>query len=106
MSLSGRGGADGERLLGDSLEAYLRLEGHAHALVLARVSALWADVVGAQVAAYVQPCALKDGTLVVAVDHASWSAQLRFVTEQVLSRLAEAIGPGLVTRIEATVQRT
>ena len=95
----------GDHVLGDALEAFLRTQGHGRAIVLARVSSAWPDVVGADVAAHASPVRLREGTLVVAVDHAGWATQLDFLAEQILDRLAHVVGPGLVERLEATLRR-
>lgn len=98
-------GGRGERPLGEALEAYLRGQGHASVMVLARVAAAWPDVVGPEVAAHARPRALRGTTLVVAVDQAVWATQLAFLAETVVAGLAEALGPGIVDALEATVRR-
>lgn len=100
----GRNG--GDRLLADALESYLRGQGHGRALLLARITAAWPDVVGPEVAAHASPRALRDRTLVVSVDHAAWATQLGFLAEKVLEGLAEVVGPGLVEALEATLRRS
>ena len=101
----GRPGGEG-RPLGEALEAYLRVQGHGKVMALARISAAWVEVVGPEVAAHASPLQLRDGTLVVLVDQAAWGTQLGFLAEQILARLAEIAGPGLVRGIEATLRRS
>lgn len=74
--------------------------------MLARIAAAWQDVVGEDVAAHARPRALRDRTLVVAVDHAAWATQLGFLSERVLAGLAAAVGPGVVEGLEATLRGT
>lgn len=101
----GRGRGAGDHVLGDALEAFLRTQGHGRAIVLARISSAWPDVVGPDVAAHAFPVRLREGILVVAVDHAGWATQLDFLAEQILDRLTDVVGPGLVERLEATLRR-
>ena len=104
--MSGPGGADRDRPLGEALAAYLRSQGHGQALVLAKVVAAWPSVVGPEIAAHAQPRALRRGTLVVAVDEPAWAAQLRFLAETVVAGLANALGDGVVQALEPTVRRS
>jgi predicted nucleic acid-binding Zn ribbon protein len=64
----------------------------------------WEDVVGASLAAHVEPVSLKRGRLVVAVPDSAWATQLRFLERQLLERLAEAFGPDEVSAIDVRVR--
>lgn len=101
-----RPGASDDRPLGAALEAYLRAQGHSSALLLAKVLAAWPEVVGPEVAAHARPLALRDGTLVVAVDQPAWAAQLGFLAETVVAGLAAQLGDEVVRALEATVRRS
>jgi predicted nucleic acid-binding Zn ribbon protein len=65
----------------------------------------WADAVGPQVAAHARPVSLAEGTLVVAVDEPAWATQIRFLTGDILRRLAELAGSEAVVAIEIRVRR-
>jgi predicted nucleic acid-binding Zn ribbon protein len=43
--------------------------------------------------------------LVVVVDQPGWATQLRFLEADLLRRLAEMVGPGVVETIEVKVRR-
>ncbi len=105
MTSPGPRGRRGDHPLGDAFDAYLRSQGHGALLQLARLVAVWPDVVGPDVAAHASPRSLRDGTLVVAVDQPAWATQLAFLAETVLDGLAAALGERLVTDLQATVQR-
>ena len=64
----------------------------------------WAELVGASVAEHTRPRALRDGTLLVAVDDPAWATQLRWLEADLLARLADVLGPARVTRIEVRVR--
>jgi predicted nucleic acid-binding Zn ribbon protein len=72
--------------------------------VLAAVFSRWPDVVGDAVAAHTRPLSLSRGTLVVAVDQPAWATQLRFLSGDLLARLADVAGPGAVRAIEVRVR--
>jgi len=59
---------------------------------LARASAAWPEVVGADVARHSQPVAIAGETLVVATRSSAWSEQLSFLAERILASLRERYG--------------
>jgi len=71
---------------------------------LARLFREWEDLVGAAVAAHSRPVSLVRGRLVVAVDQPGWAAQLGWLSDDVLRRLDEALGPGVVTELVVRVR--
>lgn len=66
---------------------------------VAGVLARWSLVVGADLAAHSRPESYDDGELVVATDSTAWATQLRLLAPQLLSRLAEELGPNVVRRV-------
>jgi predicted nucleic acid-binding Zn ribbon protein len=52
----------------------------------------WEGLVGPDIAAHARPVSLHDGVLVLAVDHPAWAAQLRFMTAELLARIAQTTG--------------
>jgi predicted nucleic acid-binding Zn ribbon protein len=71
--------------------------------VLAAVFAGWEQVVGSSVAAHARPVTLRDGLLVVAVDQPAWATQINYLRADLLLRLSEAAGPGVVREVEVRV---
>lgn len=64
----------------------------------------WEAMVGDRMAIHVRPVRLRDTTLIVAVDEPGWASQVRWMTPQLLERLAAGLGPGVVTDVEVRVQ--
>ena len=95
----------GPRAVRESLDAFARRLGAPEAAPLATVFAHWPDVVGEQVAAHARPVSLVRGVLVVAVDQPGWATQLKYLGSQVVDRIGEVAGAGLVERLEVRVQR-
>jgi predicted nucleic acid-binding Zn ribbon protein len=89
----------------DSLDSVARSLGMAPAGAVGSVFGHWAELVGDQVAAHTRPVSLRDGVLVVLVDHPTWATQLRFLEQDLRARMAETIGDGTVTRIDVRVRR-
>ena len=78
------------RKLSESLDRITRRLGGPSAGVASTVFAGWEDLVGPDIAAHAQPVSLRDGILTLAVDHPTWAAQLRFMTADLLTRMAAA----------------
>jgi len=95
---------DGPQPVGASLDRLARSIGMAGPGPLRGVFGRWAEVVGEQVAAHARPVSLRDGTLVVAVDQPGWATQLRFLETDLVRRLAEVAGDGVVARVEVRVR--
>lgn len=95
----------GERRIGEALSAYLSDQGFGSVGRLAAIHRCWEEVAGAEIAAHVQPLALRDDLLLLAVDHQSWGAQLAFLGPELVRRLTAAIGPSAPSRVEARVRR-
>lgn len=95
----------GERRLDAAMNAFLADQGWSQAGALAVICACWEEVVGVDVAAHVQPIALRGEVLVLAVDYATWSAQLAFIASELLERLGVRLGSECPRRLETTVRR-
>jgi len=92
------------RALGDSLGIVARHLGAPPPEALARLFQHWEQLVGATVAAHARPVSLVRGTLLVAVDQPGWAAQLGWLQDDLLRRLAEVLGPDLVTELVVRVR--
>ena len=88
----------------DSLETLARRLGAPTAASLGAVFSQWDAAVGPTVAAHARPVSLADGILVVAVDEPGWATQLRYLTADLIARLSDVAGPGVVGRIELRVE--
>jgi predicted nucleic acid-binding Zn ribbon protein len=75
-------------LLGQVLDE-LGLEVASHAF---RISELWSDAVGAEVAAHSRPVGLRGGVLEVSVDSSVWCQQLQMQRREILAALSERMG--------------
>jgi predicted nucleic acid-binding Zn ribbon protein len=64
----------------------------------------WAGIVGAQLAAHSRPESFDDGELTVSADSDAWATQVRYLVPQLLKRLAEEVGDGVVRRIKVRGQ--
>lgn len=87
-----------------SLDAVTRNLGGRGGPALVDLLQRWPEVVGEQLAAHSRPLGLRDGALTIGADEPAWGAQLGWLEADILRRLAEALGPGVVTRIAVRVR--
>jgi predicted nucleic acid-binding Zn ribbon protein len=92
------------RRVSEDLDELLRRAGGTGGAATALVWSHWQDAVGPAVAAHAHPAALKGRTLVVAVDSPAYATQLRLLGRQLLNRLGEIAGRGVIDAIEVTVR--
>ncbi len=90
--------------VGDDLDQLLRRAGGSGGVAVAAVWARWDEAVGGAVASHAQPASLRGTTLVVAVDSPAYATQLRLLGRQLINRLGEIAGPGVIDAIEVTVR--
>jgi predicted nucleic acid-binding Zn ribbon protein len=97
----GSPGADGRdpRLVADTLAALVRDRGWTQDLSVGGVVGRWRDVVGDQVADHCEPETFEDGVLTVRTDSTSWATNLKLLAPQLLRRLADDVGEGVVTEV-------
>ena len=77
-------------------------QGAAPATVLARVQAVWPEVVGKAVAAEASPTAERAGQLVVTCRSATWAQELSLAGSEFVQRLNEVLeptGPGPIKEL-------
>src|ERR1700722_18757754 len=86
-----------------SLDRLASSLGAPRAGVLTAVFSGWADLVGPDVAAHARPISLREGVLVVSVDQPGWATQLRYLSAELLRRVADAAGVGSVTEVQVRV---
>jgi hypothetical protein len=92
------------RPVADSLAAVTRNLGGAGGPALVDLLGRWPVVVGESLAAHSRPLSLRNGTLTIAADEPAWGAQLRWLEADLLRRLDEACGAGVVTRVTVRVR--
>jgi hypothetical protein len=61
-----------------------------------RLAAVWPEAMGAEVAANAKPVQFRDGRLVVTTSSSAWAQTLQLMSEMVVARLNERLGPGAV----------
>jgi predicted nucleic acid-binding Zn ribbon protein len=62
----------------------------------------WPAVVGSEIAEHATPTNLADGVLSVAAESTAWATQLRMMQAQLLAKIAEAVGDGVVRSLRIT----
>jgi len=65
-----------------------------------QVFARWTQLVGGDIAEHTKPVALNDGELTVQAESTAWATQLRLLQRQILKRIADGVGDGVVKRIK------
>lgn len=103
--LPGRRQEEDPKPLRASLDRLARRVGAPETSALTTVFAHWEDAVGPAIADHAQPLSLHGTTLVVGVDEAGWATQLRYLSAEVLGRLAAAAGGPVAERLEVRVNR-
>jgi predicted nucleic acid-binding Zn ribbon protein len=91
--------------LGPLLDRILGGFGAPPADALASLFSRWSDLAGPHLADHGAPAAVSGGTLVVVVDDPLWATEWRYRQGEVLRRCDEALGPGIVERVEVRVRR-
>jgi hypothetical protein len=90
--------------MADSVDRWRRQLGLAAPSTMARITAVWSEVMG-PLALEVEPRALVDGTLRTVVRDPAVAEAVRWRASTVVDEIAGRLGPGLVTRVEVRVQR-
>ncbi|HEX7165685.1 MAG TPA: DUF721 domain-containing protein [Acidimicrobiales bacterium] len=104
MTRRPRRGEDEEpRRVGEGLDAVARRLGAPGAASMGAVFTRWEEAVGPLIAAHARPISLADGVLVVAVDDPAWATQLKFLTNDLVAKVAAVAGSGVVGRVEVRV---
>jgi predicted nucleic acid-binding Zn ribbon protein len=60
----------------------------------------WAAIVGDEVAEHAQPVSLRDGELTIQAESTAWATQLRLLQRQLLVKIANGVGHGVVKRLK------
>jgi predicted nucleic acid-binding Zn ribbon protein len=73
--------------------------------VLDTVFNRWAEIVGEDVAAHSRPLSIDGETLVIVASDPTWASELRWLENEVLSRLTEVSGSDRVSKVNVRVER-
>lgn len=87
------------QLLGDTLGRLVAERGWQEAVSVGGVMGRWDAVVGSDIAAHCRPETFEDGVLVVRADSTAWATQVRLLSGSLLTRLADEVGEGTVTKV-------
>jgi len=91
-------------VLGSSVEALLRLQGLGSTSVLARVIAVWPQIVGDRMNAHARPLRIDGSELVVAVDQPAWATELRMQNSRIISGLEIELNQPVINRLKVYVR--
>jgi predicted nucleic acid-binding Zn ribbon protein len=91
------------RRVGEHLDSATRGLGVPKAGILAVVFSKWAELVGPDIAAHAEPRSLHDGVLLVVVDQPAWAAQLRYLSTDLVAKIAAFAGTSEVVTVEFRV---
>ncbi|HUF85005.1 MAG TPA: DUF721 domain-containing protein [Acidimicrobiia bacterium] len=72
---------------------------------LTALSERWTEVAGAELAAHSRVGTLRDDVLTVLVEASPWATKLRYREPELLARIADAVGEGVVRGLRIRVER-
>lgn len=75
-------------------------QGWGERLAGGQVFGRWASLVGDEIAEHTKPVALQEGVLTVQAQSTAWATQLRLLQRQIVQRIADGLGQGVVRRIK------
>lgn len=89
------------RRIGDVLENFAAQANLVAPLAVTGLSMRWSDIVGEEVAEHVMIDEFDDatGVLKLATDSTAWATQMRMLLPTLLIRIADEVGPNVVTEI-------
>ncbi|MBE1877506.1 DUF721 domain-containing protein [Myceligenerans sp. TRM 65318] len=87
------------QLLGAVVGRLLREKGWTQDVSVGGVVGRWRDVVGDDVAEHCTPVTFEERVLVVRADSTAWATQMRMLVPDLLRRMAEEIGEGVVEEV-------
>jgi predicted nucleic acid-binding Zn ribbon protein len=78
--------------------------GLADPAVFTRVVEAWAELVGEALAAHSWIRAVRGPVVEIAVDSPAWATELRYLEGDLLARVSQLVGPGVVEAVRVSVQ--
>jgi predicted nucleic acid-binding Zn ribbon protein len=91
---------DDPQSLGSAIDGLLDAEGWNLAAATGSVFGRWPQIVGTDLAAHTSPESLREGELTVIADSTAWATQLRLLQAQLIRRLNDELGAGMVLRVK------
>ncbi|NKX51599.1 DUF721 domain-containing protein [Arthrobacter deserti] len=86
--------------LGTVFNRLVRDRGWNSPVAVGSVISRWDELVGPDIAAHCRPESFQDTTVQVRCDSTAWATQLRLLSSALLARFDEALGSGVVTKIQ------
>lgn len=86
-------------MVSSTMASLFRDRGWVQEVSVGGVVGRWRDVVGDQIADHCTPETFADGVLVVRTDSSAWAQQLKMLAPQLVRRMSEDVGEGVVTDV-------
>lgn len=96
---SGRRDGRDFALIGDQVDSIVAERGWDVDVAAGSVMGRWPQIVGVEVAAHTKPVTFEDGVLTVRCESTAWATQLRLMQSQLLARITEEVGAGVVAEL-------
>jgi len=88
------------QLIGAAMERLLIDHGWQDRAAVARLMSEWAQIVGADVAAHVEPVGFHEGELTLQADTTAWATQVRLLMPTLRQAIDRQVGVGTVSRVQ------
>ena len=88
--------------LRDLLDPLGKKLGMADAVAAGRIFERWASIVGADVAAHVEPTSLREGVLRVRADSPTWATEIGYLATEISERVNTAMGRPIVSELRVS----
>lgn len=89
-------------LVGALFHSEIQRQGWGTRLSAENIVCRWADIVGIDIAEHCTSVLVKGNTLEVIAETTAWSTQLRLLQSRILDKIAQIIGPGILTHIKVS----
>lgn len=90
--------------VGDALAAIGSELGLADPAIVGALAREWPELVGPALAGQARLRSFRGSVVTVAVDSGAWATQLRYLEHDLLERIAERVGPGVVRELRVVVE--
>lgn len=85
--------------LGQAVGRHIRDQGWEHDLANGWIMSNWSKLVGEGIAAHTEPIKIEGHVVFVQCDNSNWATQLRYAQRTILQKIAEKIGPNIITEL-------
>lgn len=86
-------------VLGEEVQRLIASRGWDSGVQVGSVVGRWPSIVGAHVAAHVEPVSFEGTTLTVRADSTAWATQMKLLTHSILTRIETEVGVDIVADI-------